>query len=44
MNLTNNFQYKNAKIKVSKVRVSNNLVIPLKPPVISENLVYLLKK
>ena len=44
MNPTNNFQCFNAKIKVSKVRVSNNLVIPLKPPVISENLVYLLKK
>ena len=44
MNPTNNFQFNNAKIKVLKVRVSNNLVIPLKPPVVSENLVYLLKK
>ena len=44
MNPINNFQFNNAKIKVSKVRVSNNLVIPLKPPVISENLVYLLRK
>lgn len=47
MNPTNNFQCFNAKIKgikVSKFRVSNNLVIPLKPPVISENLVYLLNK
>lgn len=44
MNLTNNFQFNNAKIKVLKVRASNNLVIPLKPPVISENLVYLLNK
>jgi hypothetical protein len=44
MNSIKNFQSSNAKIKVSKVRVSNNLVIPLKPPVISENLVYLLNK
>ena len=44
MNSINNFQSNNAKIKVSKGRVSNNLIIPLKPPVISENLVYLLKK
>ena len=44
MNPTNNFQCKHSKITVSKFRVSNDLVIPLKPPVISENLVYLLNK
>ena len=44
MNSINNFQSNNAKIKVSKFRVSKNLVIPLKPPVISKNLVYLLNK
>ena len=40
----NSNQRKNAENNVPEVKVSNNLVIPLKPPQISENLVHLLPK
>lgn len=43
MNQFSNSQRKNTNNNLSKVKVSNNLVIPLTPPKISENLVHLLK-
>lgn len=44
MNHNSNSQLKNSENKVPKVKVSNNLVISLKPSQISENLVHLLLK
>lgn len=44
MNPINSSQPKNTKDKISEVKVSDNLLIPLKPPQISDNLVYLLLK
>ena len=44
MNQLPNFQRKNTKNNLSEVKVSNNLVIALIPPKISENLVCILLK
>lgn len=40
MNQIPNSQRKNTKNNLSEVKVSSNLLIPLKPPQISENLVH----